>query len=137
MSGSTGDAICKVQKIALTMNLASSLAVHASENCADKKLGGLILLHGVWSHDDYIGDMIGICQRPIVWRCTRVQLWGKGSWNFRLAHERSSRTLRLGSILVGLNRALHQVKRIEMILELRLSSSRSRSHNFLTSLKTL
>ena len=36
-SGSTGDAICKVQKIAPTMNPASSLAVHAPENRADKK----------------------------------------------------------------------------------------------------
>jgi hypothetical protein len=58
MSGSTGDAICKVQKIAPTMNAARSLAVHAPENRADKELGRLILLHGKLSHDDYIGDMI-------------------------------------------------------------------------------
>lgn len=58
MSGSTGDAICKVQKIAPTMSPASSLAVHASENRAEKRLGRLSLLHGVWNHDDYIGDMI-------------------------------------------------------------------------------
>jgi hypothetical protein len=58
MSGSTGDAICKVQKIAPTMNPARSLAVHAPEDRADKKSGRLILLHGELSHDDCIGDMI-------------------------------------------------------------------------------
>jgi hypothetical protein len=46
-------------------------------------------------------------------RSTRVQLWGKGSRNFRRARERLSWTFRLGSILVVLNRALRQVKPIE------------------------
>ena len=36
MGGCTGDAICKVQKIAPTMSLADSLAVHAIENRADE-----------------------------------------------------------------------------------------------------
>jgi hypothetical protein len=90
MSGSTGDVICKVQKIEPTMSPAGSLAVHAFENRTDKNTWqtgsstrGLELRR---LHRRYDLTLSETCRLAKHWGATE----GKGSRNFRLARERLS-----------------------------------------------